>query len=426
MHRFRPVYAVPAVCLWTIVLFGLGSRGLIWPPLARPGDNTAFMQSIARELARDAPPNGAIALIDGGTVLDDAYVSAGDPIDRHTLFQVMSVSKWVTAWVVLRLVESGALHLDRPVSAYLERWRLPVGEHDADLVTVRRLLSHGAGLNQGEFDGFLPDQPMQSLVEFMTRPADGGDLGVTLTHEPGTAFSYSNNGFALLQHLVEEVTGESFAAYADRTVLRPLGMRTATFDTAVATTRDLTAFYDAEGAPSVHRRYAAVAAASLYASIADLEQFVAAHFPARNGASPGRGVLEPRTLQDMQEVHSPPGREFWGLGVAIYRSWQEQPTFGVAGIHADSPAISTDVRVNPATRNGIIVLISGRSVLATRYALEWEYWETGRIDMLLVALRAWKVVLVGAVAIVLLFVVQARRPLATSSQRENQSDAVDV
>lgn len=412
MHRFRPIYAVPAVCLWTIVVFGLGSRGLIWSPLAPPDDTTAFMQAIASELTRDAPPNGAIALIDDGQVLDDAYVSAGNPIDRHTLFQVMSVSKWVTAWVVMDLVEAGALHLDRPVNAYLRRWRLPVAEHDANLVTVRRLLSHGAGLNQGEFDGFPPDQPMQSLVEFMTSPSDGGQVGVMLTHEPGTAFSYSNNGFALLQHLVEEITGESFATYADRTVLRPLGMRTATFDSAVATTRNLTAFYDADGAPSVHRRYAAVAAASLYASVADMEQFVAAHFPGSAGDRPGRGVLEPRTLQRMREVHSPPGREYWGLGVAIYRSWQEQPTFGVAGIHVDAPAISTDVRVNPATRNGIIVFISGRSVLASRYALEWEYWETGRIDMLLVALKAWKVVLLGAVAIVLLFVVQARRTRA--------------
>lgn len=413
MHRFRPVYAVPAVCLWTIVMFGLGSRGLIWTPLAPPGDSTAFMQAIVDELSRDAPPNGAIALIGDGQVLDEAYVSAGDPIDRHTLFQVMSVSKWVTAWVVLDLVEAGALHLDQPVNAYLGRWRLPVTEHDADLVTVRRLLSHGAGLNQGEFDGFLPDQPMQSLVEFMTSPGDGGQVGVTLIHEPGTAFSYSNNGFALLQHLVEEVTGESFATYADRTVLRPLGLRTATFDSAVATTRDLTAFYDARGAPSVHRRYAAVAAASLYASVADMERFVLAHFPGHDGELPGRGVLERGTLQHMHEVHSPPGREYWGLGVAIYRSWQEQPTFGVAGIHVDAPAISTDVRVNPATRNGIIVFISGRSLLASRLALEWEYWETGRIDMLLVALRSWKVVLLGAVAIVLFCVVQARRTRTT-------------
>ena len=60
---------------------------------------------------------------------------------------------------------------------------------DASGVTVRRLLSHTAGVNNGDFEGFLPEQEMQSLVEFMTRPADGGAHGnVRLDQfEPGTS-----------------------------------------------------------------------------------------------------------------------------------------------------------------------------------------------------------------------------------------------
>ena len=166
-----------AVVLWPLILTAIASRGWLWKPLADPGDAKLFARSIADELRNDQPPNAAFTLIQNGEVAGELFISEGNPVDRHTLFQVMSISKWVSAWVVLSLVEAGDLELDAPITNYLSAWQLPESEYDESGVTVRRLLSHTAGVNNGDFEGFLPDQEMQSLVEFMTHPADGGAHG---------------------------------------------------------------------------------------------------------------------------------------------------------------------------------------------------------------------------------------------------------
>ena len=83
------------------------------------------------------------------------------------------MSKWVTAWGVLTLVEAGKLDLDKPVSTYLTRWKLPPGAFPNDGVTVRRLLSHMAGLTDGlGYAGFKPGVPLQRLEDSLTRAAD--------------------------------------------------------------------------------------------------------------------------------------------------------------------------------------------------------------------------------------------------------------
>src|SRR5687767_12953058 len=79
--------------------------------------------------------------------------SNGEPLSSvrpdQTLYQMASVSKAVTAWGVMKLVQEGKLGLDEPVVRYLTRWRFPNSDARSDKVTVRHLLSHTAGLAEG-------------------------------------------------------------------------------------------------------------------------------------------------------------------------------------------------------------------------------------------------------------------------------------
>ena len=152
----------------------------------------------------------------------------------RTLYQVASVSKAVTAWGVMKLVEEGRLGLDEPVVRHLTRWRSPGSEAHRDNVTVRHLLSHTAGLDDGlGYRGFLPGETIQTLEESLTLTRDstvGAPQAVRVAREPGTRMAYSGGGYAILQLLVEEVTKRPFADYMNETVLQPLGMTTASFD----------------------------------------------------------------------------------------------------------------------------------------------------------------------------------------------------
>src|SRR5581483_9175023 len=121
---------------------------------AGPSGEEGFAQRLDEDrwLAAFQVPGVAVALVrDGRLTWSKGYGQAdlarGVPVTPETVFQVGSVSKPLTAWGVMRLVQQGKLDLEAPVERYLTRWHLPRSPFDADGVTIGRLLSHSAGLN---------------------------------------------------------------------------------------------------------------------------------------------------------------------------------------------------------------------------------------------------------------------------------------
>jgi CubicO group peptidase (beta-lactamase class C family) len=325
-------------------------------------------------------------MIEDGAVYGEHAVSIGDAVDRNSVFQVASVSKWITTWGVLALVKEGRLELDAPVDRYLTRWKLPESEFDHGGVTPRRLLSHTAGLTDGlGYAGFEAGKPLQTLEQSLTRAADampGRSGAVRVGYAPGESWQYSGGGYTLLQLLVEEVTGESFESYMQRAVLQPLGMRHSTFEWTADPGSRLATSYDGSSRPAALRRFTALAAASLYTTVPDLTRFLQAQLPGPGGAPAGRGVLTPELLHEMWRPHaSRLGRDIWGLGTVLYAR-NGQGGFVVGHDGMNEPAINTAVRLDPASGDGIVVLQTGSPVLATRLAGEWVLWKTGNVDLL--------------------------------------------
>ena len=245
------------------------------------------------------------AIINNGKVEYEKFHTAGKKVNRNTVFQVASLSKWISAFGIMKLVEDGRLDLDKPVSNYLSRWKLPEGEFNNE-VTVRRLLSHTAGLTDGlGYSGFETVGEMQSLEQSLTMAADA-DSGITGKVQvgviPGSEFKYSGGGYTLLQLIVEEVTNQSFALYMQEAVFKPLGMFHSTFIWNDSNAVELCEFYDDAYFPSKHRYYTSQAASGLYTSLADMELFFQAHFMGRNGEPAGRNVIKPATLKLMREI----------------------------------------------------------------------------------------------------------------------------
>lgn len=285
---------------------------------------------------------------------------------------------------MLTLVEQGKLDLDTPVSTYLTRWQLPDSPHN-DQVTVRRLLSHTAGLTDGlGYGGFAPGAPIQSLEESLTHASDaafGANGVVRVGAEPGGDWSYSGGGYTLLQLLIEEVSGEPFGTFMKRAVLAPLGMTASTYVLTEADRARVAEFYDQSGEPAIHYTFTATAAASLYTSSADLTRFLQAQAVGAGGESPGRGVLRPETLAAMAQPEARLfGLPFWGLGVALYAP-EDSGGFIIGHDGSNLPAINTTARFDPATGDGVIVLVTGNQGLASQIGGEWTYWKAGAVDL---------------------------------------------
>ena len=168
------------------------------------------------DLAEQIPPllkqhkveGASVALIDHGRVASTlgfglASVKQQIPVTPRTLFNVGSISKPLTAVAVLQLTGQRTLDLDAPVERYLGGWRLPPSSFDPQGVTLRRILSHTAGLSIAGVWTFHPNQPLLPLRETLARDTPNaeevdelwdGKGGVRIILQPGRKWRYSGGG----------------------------------------------------------------------------------------------------------------------------------------------------------------------------------------------------------------------------------------
>ena len=375
--------AIVGLALWAAVVAG-GAREGWWRPMpAAQGDTAGFMRWAEARYAAESRGNIAIVLLDDGDVAQTYYASHGREVDGDSVFQVASMSKWLTAWGVMTLVEQGRIDLDAPVSRYLTRWRLPRGDFDNDEVTIRRLLSHTAGLTDGlGFRGFAPNETPPSIEQELTQTVDvlpGASGIVRVGARPGSTWRYSGGGYLILQLVIEEVTDQAFHDYMRGAVFAPLGMSASTF--VDPDPERLVEFYAADGSEAIHYRFTATGAASLYTSAAELTRFLQSQVGGQSGAPPGRGVLGPEMLEQMRAPHAfLAGLPVWGLGETLYAP-NGAGGFIIGHDGGNYPAINTTARIDPATGDGIVVLETGSATLAREIGGEWTYWQSGVVPL---------------------------------------------
>jgi CubicO group peptidase (beta-lactamase class C family) len=395
----RGLVILAGAVLAAAVCVGLAVMGTLdgwWrTPLARPGDTAGFVSAAKAKLAADFKGNYAYLQLARWRMVGEGFGYKGRAVDRDTQFQVASLSKLVTAIGVMRLMDEGRIDLDAPVSRYLKRWALPPSKFDNDGVTVRRLLSHTAGLTDGlGYGGFKLGVAVQSLPESLTGAADaspGRDGMTRVGQAPGAQWLYSGGGYTLLQLMIEDVTGQAFEDYMQGAVFRPLGMSRSTF-LAADDAPNLAEFFDDKGGPAIHYRFTALAAASLYTSVGDLAKLIQAH----EGSTPR--FLSQESLRRMREpAASQFGVPIWGLGTVLYA-----PTasggFVIGHDGSNAPAINTALRFDPETGDGIVVLATGNLRLATQTGGDWVFWRTGKVDLLTVMMEAREMVILVAAA----------------------------
>ncbi|MFZ5352395.1 MAG: serine hydrolase domain-containing protein [Bacillota bacterium] len=304
-------------------------------------------------------PGAVMAIINNGKVtFTKAYglsdVENNISMDIDTVFQVASISKPVTAWGVMKLVEDKKIKLDDPVEKYLTRWHFPQSEFDSKEVTIRRLLAHTSGLSVSSYQGLLPEQNLPSLEESLAGYESPHVNPLTISSKPGLKWDYCGGGYTVLQLLIEEVSGETFENYMQKVVLNPIGMSSSTFEYDKVNKEKLAKAYDPNGKLMPNLLFPEKAAAGLYTSAPDLAKFVAAALKGPQNEVPGRGVLSPDTLELMFMVDGETDG-MWGLGYQKYTSLVKSrdglimhsgSNFGWKAIFAE----------NVKTNDGILVL----------------------------------------------------------------------
>ena len=187
---------------------------------------------------------GAVTLVSHGADIVEfdatgmADIEAGHPMRKDSIFQIMSMTKPVTAIGIMMLAEQGKLALRDPVEQYLPEFHdvhvaTPVGP-DADHLkipnhelTIRDLLTHTAGIQD------YPGPPaIRDYAQTMSVPLDEVVRQLAkqpLLFQPGTQWSYSSPGIEILGRIIEVVSGEKYVDFITGHILQPLGMKDSFF-----------------------------------------------------------------------------------------------------------------------------------------------------------------------------------------------------
>lgn len=229
-------------------------------------DYDAYVQS----WARDGMFRGAVLVAkDGAPVFRKAYGLANSewdiPNTLETRFRLGSVTKQFTAAAILQLVEAGKLSVDDPVSKYYAdapaAW---------EKITIYHLLTHTSGIPS--YTG-LPDFFTTAKSRTRMTPVEIVKLtqDMPLEFAPGEKMKYNNTGYILLGHVIERVTGGSYAAYLQKNIFEPAGMADSGYDLAEPLIKRRAAGYRPNGsnAPFLDMSLP-YAAGSLYSTVDDL------------------------------------------------------------------------------------------------------------------------------------------------------------
>jgi CubicO group peptidase (beta-lactamase class C family) len=333
--------------------------------VTRAADISATM----RRLVDSGTLPGAVTLvsIDGKLVHHQATGYADlerkIPMRRDTIFEVMSMTKPVTAAAILLLAEEGRLGLTDPVAKHLPEFRGQMVRAGDRLVAAERpitiydLLTHTSGLAE------MPPAGMggadfyrrldKTLAEAVTLYSQ-----MPLQFQPGTSYQYSNPGMATLGRIIETVSGQPYERFVDERIFQPLGMTDSFFyPDAARAPRIAQVYLETSGKlvpgwPSYLRpnaRYP-MPEGGLYSTATDMAAFF--EMLRRRG----KPILSPAAVETIPALHTATGPSN-GLALRVNSRPQHSLNFSAPGAFGHAGAFGTYAWVDPARRLTGVFLI---------------------------------------------------------------------
>jgi CubicO group peptidase (beta-lactamase class C family) len=300
-----------------------------------------------------------------------ADVASNTPVTDDTVFRIGSITKLFTAIAVMQLWEHRLVDLDAPANGYLRAYNLIPGELGWRPATLRHLLTHTAGIPDARGLGdllhasFTPaggrpphlsvaaGEPLPSLAEYYRS-------GLRVVAEPGTAFAYTNHGFATLGQIVEDVSGRPLADYFRQRIFDPLGMADTDLVRSERLAQRLAMGYvmGRTGPRAVAQRdWIGAGSGGIYSTAPDMALFIDALLA--GGANEHGRILEPATLGKMFEPQFQPDPRIPGLGLGFFRS--EAGGHRAVGHGGILPGFNSELLIAPDDGVGLIAMTNGSS-----------------------------------------------------------------
>jgi CubicO group peptidase (beta-lactamase class C family) len=283
--------------------------------------------------------------------------------NSKTRYGTASITKCFTATLLMHLRDQGKLRTDDTLEDYISGLKFHGPFADTRQPTIRQIAAHVSGL-----PAEAPLDYRETFIWPSTEEILESIKGLVLMAPPQTEFRYSNLGYALLGHLIEQVSGKSYEEMVTEVLLEPLGMKSSSFDDAY--------FWGNREDPSVAFGYAGedcevadpyeppwksyagfLAAGGLWATTEDLARFISFQFS--DGKVNGKEILNVSTLKEMHA----PVFVFPDWSTAIGLGWGMGPKAGYTNVRFEGSAGGFQVRIQfvPSLKIGV-ALASNRFI----------------------------------------------------------------
>ncbi|WP_165358973.1 serine hydrolase domain-containing protein [Spirosoma sordidisoli] len=294
---------------------------LLWIPSLAQSRLSQLQKALPSMMDSTGISGLSVALIENGKVtwssgLGIKNKGTKEPVSTQTIFRGASLGKPLFAYAVLKLSEQRKIALDTPLvsyapPSYLETHFLksPLGDERIRLITARMVLNHTSGLPNWRAEG----KPLTTM--FM----------------PGSRYSYSGEGYYLLQTVVEYLVKESVESFMQRTVFKPMAMTHTSYMYHAVDSLRYASSYDMTGKCIADEQETVNVAHTLRTTADDYARFiVAAMMKPGSGEQTAKALLSSLVKTDICQ----PGQVSWGLGFAVQHTvngnlfcqWAKSPT----------------------------------------------------------------------------------------------------
>jgi CubicO group peptidase (beta-lactamase class C family) len=319
-------------------------------------------------LAAEGVIGGTLVFFRGDSILAQEYHGFADlasqrKVDARTIYHWASITKTITAIAVMQLRDRGRLTLDDPAVRRVPELAMAHSEHGRiDAITIRHLLSHTSGFQNSTwpwvgFKTWYPHEPTQwsQLVSMMPY--------TETLFAPGARFSYSNPAYIYLGRTVESIANEDFEVYAEKNVLRPLGMSSSYYDhTPYHLLADRSNNYDVVDGKTTANGLdfdtgITVANGGLNAPVGDMVRYLQFLVDAPGVSTAARGVLSRSTLEEMWRPVRPlaaTSSDSIGLSYFLIRKDGRR----LIGHTGSQKAFRSFVYVDPRTKEGVVLVMN--------------------------------------------------------------------
>jgi len=341
------------------------SLASLLPCLAQPNavrdgkpDFTRVRKFIQEQIVATTVPSVAVAVARRGEILWEEGFGWADrenrvPATEHTMYETASLTKSFTATAIMLLAEQKKLDLDRPANDYLGAARLTSPKWDPAGATVRRLLTHTAGLTSFDDHRFPPGETIRRYG--------------TIFWRPGERFDYSNLGYVTLGEVISHISGKSYADFFRDEVFWPLGMTHASIGTAPGLEKHIAVIYPWESARIDRHEPLTPGANGALCSAHDLVRFGMFHLKAH--LADQKAILSDAAIDAMQHStvtgDGDGDRQRYGLGW-----WVDEDRYGYRSVLGEggwSGAAAT-LRLIPSEGIAVAVLANRGAALTETVA----------------------------------------------------------